>query len=201
MFDKLKIHARHGIESPICERWLKFCDGHEVHIHKDYNKWHDAGTYIADLVANNKGIVVNCDIDCFVMDWGIVRAIIKHMKINGIGYAGVRDDAATIPHRGNSREVMNPFFNIFDCDIMKVPYGWERLPFVHEPFDELFKGMRRENKYLTFSAKQGDDGISTELSFNGKVFCVHTWYAREYEHDELQRERINKIIERCEGLL
>ena len=109
MFDKLKIHARHGIESPICERWLKFCEGHEVHIHKDYNKWHDAGTYIADLVANNKGIVINCDIDCFVMDWGIVRAIIKHMKINGIGYAGVRDDAATIPHRGNSREVMNPF--------------------------------------------------------------------------------------------
>ena len=37
--------------------------------------------------------------------------------------------------------------------------------------------------------------------YNGKVFCVHTWYAREYEHDELQRERINKIIERCEGLL
>ena len=49
--------------------------------------------------------------------------------------------------------------------------------------------------------RQGEDGISTELYYNGGLYAVHSWYAREYGYDEFHTNRINKIIERCEQLL
>lgn len=202
MLGELDVHIRHSGSDLLVDKWMQFSGGNNVTIHDGYADWHEAGVYLADIIEANRGkVIVNCDIDCFVVNWELVHKIIKHMEICGYGYVGVRDDRFTIPHRDNSKDVMNPFFNIFDCRVASVPMDWERIPFVCEPYDEIFRGLRRSNKYMHLPNRQGEDGISTELYYNGGLYAVHSWYAREYGYDEFHTNRINKIIERCEQLL
>lgn len=48
--------------------------------------------------------------------------------------------------------------------------------------------------FVPFEGKTIMDGTTTEVYFNNQPVCLHTWYARKYNVDEFQTNRINNAI-------
>ena len=185
------VHLRGGCVEELRDMWYMFAPlGVGVEFIDGYLGWRDASAYLYDLVDANEGFVVNCDTDCFVYDWAIARELVGYMMRNGYSHCGVRDDAGTIPHRTNSRDVMNPFFGIFNTSILRDLPDVLRVTDGYEPFNGFYEYINRNYRPLYLGARQCLDGVSTELLFRGRSFCVHSWYGREFEE---HRERIRAV--------
>lgn len=83
----------------------------------NYRDWTDARRFLHDCILHSKGIVVVIDDDCFITDWGIVEQLVKDVIDNEYGFAGM-PDGGVIKHRTNSWVVPNPFFLVFNCDLL-----------------------------------------------------------------------------------
>jgi hypothetical protein len=164
--------------------------------------------------------ILNIDEDCFVTDWVVLCELIEYFIKGEYTHAGM-PDGGVHPGRTRSWAVQNPFFNIFyatkckrlivkkgrvaidkytfsDIGSYKEPVNIETCNHDNdEPFTGLFYYLHDKGNPLNLEAKVWEDGLTTELLFNGKPFCVHTWYSRNYGTDIEVTNRIDKIYEDC----
>lgn len=157
------------------------------------------------------------DEDVIFKDSNAVFSIIKTMKEEGITVSGVRD-GGIIKHRQFNPFVVNTFFTIINFkEILEI---WKKgevkkhqytLPnefeidnnnlkshdasSLYEPYYCFFLWLKRKGKkFLFLDAEMLTDTISNSISFKGKEFAYHTWYARSYNVNKKHTNRINSII-------
>lgn len=159
-----------------------------------FNHWTDAESYLHFIIQQGNGFIINCDNDCFIHDFRKVIAIRDFMQKHGYTHCGMRD-AGVSPHRSNHHQVMNPFFNIFNADAIK-----SMLPQIQpvenniEPYNAFFIHLHNHGKPLYLDAATRSDGITTHLMDHKRnYFALHSWYSRNFSHDELHRNRILNV--------
>lgn len=223
---KIAVYTR-SANSVLWERMCEFIPKDVVKYRcTGFNGFNEAVDYLYYMFehAHNNGVdyIVNIDEDCFIIDWANVLNLIEYVKENSFTYAGM-PDGCVHPLRSNSWAVHNPFFNVFNvssCNLLiraksksyinsftfegikKPTRPKERGTYDHnndEPFSGLFYYLHAKGKPFNLSAYIWGDGLTTELLFNGKPFCVHTWYSREYGTNEEVTNRINYLYEYCKN--
>ena len=162
------------------------------------NGWREAADYLWQIIQLDADLVVNCDEDCFIFNWGVVEELMQHMRTLGIAYAGMPDYEPNCPHRHNSHKVHNPFFTVYDPRAIrgrlhKQPPVDVRLPDtrIHEPYNGLYQAMYHRLPHTSLEGRPHADGISTVLHSAGKPFALHSWYGRCYTGTH--RQRIDEI--------
>lgn len=167
--------------------------------------WRDAIHYLHALLDIDADVVVNCDEDCFVMDWGVVERVCEAVMGPGLVMAGMPDVLEHCHHRNNAPFVHNPFFNVLRPAPIKAmlaghpTYANQVLLNVnppgcrfHEPFNAFFRVLfDHAAGTVPLDGRDHADGMSTWLSHAGVPFALHTWYSRQYEHDAVHRDRID----------
>jgi hypothetical protein len=187
-----------------------------------YDKENDSCIYLHDIIEYRRGWVVNLDEDCYVFNWKAVEEIINYMDENDYAYAGM-PDGGVCSTRERSWMTVNPFFNVFNVDKIRDKYvkrtreeidttpvpQWADMfkPVICtgkydlgavSPFSGLFNWLWFNFKVLNLDARNHPDRISTQLlDLNGKPFCAHSWYSREYNNDLRQKDRIDRLYEEC----
>ena len=80
---------------------------------------------------------------------------------------------------------MNPFFCIFNMDVIRFDKEYGDLQDIHEPFDKFWLRLHELNQsHVALNCETMDDEISTILCDGlDQPFAVHTWYSREYNTD------------------
>lgn len=188
-----------------------------------FGKWWQANDYLHHIINEGVEWVVNIDEDCFVTDWDAINALIYHMEHKGYDYAGMPDGGVS-PHRCRSWVVMNPFFTIFNAkkirenlidkrfiDSCGYQPNMERLKphfvtnaYNHnnvEPFSGFFYWLAGAFKPLYLDGMTHDDGISTTLlAPSTQQFCMHSWYAREFNTDICNRNRILSLYDEASSI-
>jgi hypothetical protein len=158
-------------------------------------------------------------------DFMIVDKLVFHEYLNScinskFTFCGVRDGGET-PMRDYSPIIPNTFclfvktrevFNLFVAgDILAEP-GLEvsdykelketfKNPYnlfgKEEPYYNFFLYyMRRGLKVKFIETQNGEDNETLVCDDDGRVFGVHTWYARDFSRDNFSAERIMKILNR-----
>lgn len=165
-------------------------------------------------------IAINVDEDCFITDLDAVLALAKKAQTEGWINIGCSDAGKGVPRKGDP-EVTNPFFNIFN--LHEIRRSWNAYRLIPELKRDSYKGIEPYYNFFhwlvrTFPGRtlyldneHHADGITTRLDF-----CLHTWFARQYNTGLLtrlfegndvkevdHRQRINAIIDEayaCRGL-
>ena len=176
---------------------------------KQFAGFSGALEYLLHLFEGNtyNGFIVNCDEDFFLTNESLVDAIIEQMKIDGYAYCGV-PDGGVISHRNKSVFNVNPFFNVFNVDLIKTKFASfnnskqfeygnqvEKNANLDEPFAGFFYWLHLNFKHANFTNIESTDGISTIIKINDKPMGIHSWYSRHYGIDEAQTLRIDNCIE------
>ena len=157
-------------------------------------------------------IAINVDEDCFITDLDAVLALAKRAQVEGWINIGCSDAGKGVPRKGDP-EVTNPFFNVFNLhDIRRSWNAYRLIPELKrdsykgiEPYYNFFHWLVRTfpGRTLYLDNEHHADGITTRLDF-----CLHTWFARQYNTGLLtrlfegndvkevdHRQRINAIID------
>ena len=157
-------------------------------------------------------IVINVDEDCFITDLDAVLALAQRVWDEGWVNAGCSDAGRGVPRKGDP-EVTNPFFNVFN--LAEIRKEWEPSRLIPElkkdsyrgiePYYNFFHWMVRTfpDRTLYLDNERHTDGVTTRLAF-----CLHTWFARQFnpglltrlfegndKKDVDHRLRINAIID------
>lgn len=161
------------------------------------------------------------DEDVFMENSKLIRALIEKMVDEKIDVYGVRD-AFIGDIRQFNPEVLNTFLFIMKLknvlpiycinEIKKNQYlvphefgnkisvqpGNYNYEILAEPYYCFFLWLKRKGmnfKYLKTSQNYFEnDSITTTIYVDDLIFCHHTWYAREYNKCNIQKNRINKVI-------
>ena len=174
---------------------------------QQFTGFHGALTYLLHILENYNGIIVNADEDFFVTNEDLIDQVIADMTRNDFAYCGV-PDKGIISHRDKSFFHVNPFFNVFNVDMIQTKlskfdqskvYDYanqcEKNGNVDEPFAGLFYWLHLNFKHANFTKITSTDGTSTVININDKPIGIHSWYSREYGKDVKQTERIDKCLE------
>ncbi len=173
LFDRMKSFIPEGIEVIKCDQ---------------FQDWHQADKYLYHIIDNcPTRWAVNIDIDCYVYDWSELLKDVKFIDRHDLCVMGMPDSIDYHPQRFHSKHAMNPFFNIFNVEIIrelkeKDGFTWEEIAQTKigrengEPFHGFFQWLAinktpyKMNTYVHF------DGITTQ----GGNMLYHTWYSRHY---------------------
>jgi hypothetical protein len=180
-----------------------------------FDDWIGAVKYLEHILSiPDVDFIVNIDLDCFITDWSQVESIIEEMDELGFTHAGI-SDAEMKGRENDSWVVMNPFFNVFNMkQIRKLVYfgNWGRIykqgynidwseiegnykqPFT-EPFNGIFNWLYTYGYALFLDSETNNDGISVDVKVYQKPFAHHSWYSREFNHDDFHRQRIINLYE------
>lgn len=176
---------------------------------KQFPAYNGALDYLLHLFESNKysGYIVNADEDFFLMNEGLLDSVILSMQKNNFAYCGV-PDGGIISHRNNSVFNVNPFFNVFNVDLIKTKiksfnnskqYDYankvEKNAVLNEPFAGFLYWLHLNFTGANFTHIESTDGISTVIKINDKPLGIHSWYSREYGKDPAQTERIDRCLE------
>ena len=71
-------------------------------------------------------IAINVDEDCFITSKEAVMRLVDYVVENGIANAGCPDGGAYIP-RGQNPLVTNPFFNVFNLNLIRAHYSKDAI--------------------------------------------------------------------------
>jgi len=174
-----------------------------------FDHWRDALSYLHEVLNIDADVVVNCDEDCFILDWTAVEDLIAAMVNGNHCYAGMPDTPLNHPGRNNGWFVHNPFFNVFfphhvQRALLETPWYAHAVAVNsnpegcahHEVFNNFFHALYQRTSGLALQGRLHADGFSTELSMPGhRPFALHSWYGRAYDTDPLQCARINALYE------
>jgi hypothetical protein len=142
--------------------------------------------------------VVQLDEDCFLFRPEAIHDMCLRMLEEKIAYAGMREKDC--PLRKNTKGLtdyyINSFFMITQPGLI-IPkmidpeqiLGWEKSGSTWlEPYWNIIGYLHSMGLKCHYIAnRQHTDGISTILSdFNGKDFCIHTWFARLWDMPNLE---------------
>lgn len=149
------------------------------------------------------------DEDCLLYRTDVLEDIVSYMENNGIGMLGV-PDGGSVEIRRHRPDVPNLFFVVMDVSLLRVfdiseyrdfqvTLGEVGETYAFDSFEPYYKTLcfmveRLGCKFTPLKAVTLGDGISTEVYFNGRPMCLHTWYARKYNVDSFHTERINTAI-------
>ena len=178
------------------------------------------GYFYTMLEDESCDIAINVDEDCFITDLDAVLALARKAHAEGWVNIGCSGAGTGVPRKG-SPEVTNPFFNIFN--LHEIRRAWNAYRLIPELKRDSYKGIEPYYNFFhwlvrTFPGKtlyldnmHHADGITTRLAF-----CLHTWFARQYNTGLLtrlfegndvkevnHRQRIDAIIDEayaCRGL-
>lgn len=216
---KITIRTRSQNKS-LHKRMLKFIPkGIEAVCHTGYNSWKHASTFLHDAIDTTNDILIVLDEDAFIIDWNGVEQLCQFIRQNNYTHAGI-PDGGIISHRTHSFLNINPFFAIFNCDTInplkskvsrelidksefeiemeeRLKPDWLTGEFNHdtiEPFSGLFYWLAKIGNPLFLEASTLDDQISTEVKgLHKEGLCLHSWYSRLYETDDVTKMRIDSI--------
>jgi len=177
----------------------------------------DASNYLYFIISNGADWIINLDEDAFITKWESVLELIEFMAINEYEYCGMPDSGVSC-HRRNSWMVCNPFFNIFNTNVlrkkmenlerseidnfqMKDEMEKYKPPFIRrnykeefsEPYNGFFYWLMSAGKGLFLDGIDHYDGISTKLLWNNKPFLYHAWYTREFHFNPKKRKRTLRL--------
>lgn len=172
-----------------------------------FDHWRDALHYLHEILNTDADVVVNCDEDCFVHDWGQVEQLIGAMGRLGASYAGMPDTRDHHPGRNNGVFVHNPFFNVFhpravQQTLLDTPWYAHAVTVNSNPagcadaevFNNFFAALHGQLLGVDLRGRLHADGTSTVLSMNGGApFALHAWYSRAYTTDAATRKRIHAL--------
>lgn len=179
-----------------------FRPDHEFHCCTTFQTGYGAVEYLFHLLSYD-GFIVNCDEDCFIRREDAIQEIIDHMRTHGYAYCGV-PDGGVVSHRFNSWANMNPFFNVFNLDVIKpilaqtsraeieqfyqidaqkappsLPYAWSHTR--SEPYAGLFYWLNYTFTPLYLTVREHSDTITTVVEdLHGQPFAYHSWWSRKY---------------------
>ena len=127
-------------------------------------------------------IAVNIDEDAFIVDPQAVLDLVDTLLEGGYANIGCSDgDPATT---GRDPVVTNPFFNIFNLQLIRTRFDRKALvrkPEDREPYYPFFHWLAATFPTLYLPARRHADGITTiALDPQGRVLCLHTWFSRFY---------------------
>lgn len=173
-------------------------DFFEVERMTGYNAWEDADRFLRDVIKECDHYAVIMDEDMFTYNFAAIPAMVQHMAANGYTHAGMPDRGVS-PHRTLSWYVLNPFFNIINCKLIKERGGLAPVDcpkFMAAPmfeiFDDLYLQMWKVGNPLYLNAATLSDGLTTHLQdHDGNYFALHTWHSREWKNGH--RERILNV--------
>ena len=180
--------------------------------------------YLHAIVTQQTGWVVNLDEDCFITDQGALERLIEFMQQHKYDYCGMPDGGIT-PHRTRNWQCMNPFFNVFNLDVIQplyVEYTRKQIdtcvePYMlppdivnpayvtrdrTEPFCGFFYWLLTHTRPLFLDAQMHGDGTSTILlDHRRQPFAYHAWYSRLFGHDQDHTQRTMLLYHQARGLL
>ena len=164
-------------------------------------------SYLLHVLENYNGFIVNADEDFFVTNEDLVDQVINDMVANDFAYCGV-PEKGVIAHRDKSYFQVNPFFNVFNVDLIKTKlaafdqskvYEYankvEKDGNVDEDYAGLFYWLHLNFKHGNFTKITSTDGTSTVININDKPIGIHSWSGTQYGKDLKQTERIDKCLE------
>lgn len=146
-----------------------------------------------------------------------VFSIIEKMNHENYTVCGVRD-GGVIKHRNHNPHVINTFFSILNLksvleiwnkkEVLKNQYTLkgefkDNLNLLYEsdetslfePYYCFYFWLRRNNKkFLFLDAKMESDDLANTVLFQNAPILLHTWYARNYNKDTEQTDRINSYL-------
>lgn len=166
------------------------------------------GYFYSMLKDTSCDIAINIDEDAFITDPEAMLDLAEYVIENGYANAGCPDGGG-YGMRGGNPIVTNPFFNIFDLNLIRTKYTLESVKnFNHtaytdelfakfpkevlkthyrldrsdlEPYYKFFYWLAYNFKTLYLPSGRHKDGITTVLyNQNQQEICLHTWYARFY---------------------
>lgn len=170
-------------------------------------------------------IAINVDEDCFVNDLQAVWDLLDVVIDGGYANAGCPDGGGNCPRHGNP-VVTNPFFNIFNLQLIRTKYSKSavknynykadqdrlmknypqellvtRYDFNNksyvEPYYPFFLWLAGNFDCLYLPTKMHDDKISTLLyDQQGRMLCAHSWFARFYSTPSWIAHTIQKVVGR-----
>jgi hypothetical protein len=175
------------------------------------------GYFYTMLTDETCDIAINVDEDCFITDLDTVLVLAKKAQSEGWVNIGCSDAGRGVPRKGDPT-VTNPFFNVFNLhDIRRAWNAYRLIPELKqdsykgiEPYYNFFHWMVRTfpGKTLYLDNERHTDGITTRLDF-----CLHTWFARQYNpgilthlfegndrKDVNHRQRIDAVINEAYAL-
>lgn len=153
-------------------------------------------------------IAINVDEDAFIVNIEAVLELANQVVEKGYANAGCPDGGGFCPRSGNPI-VTNPFFNIFNLELIRTKFSKADVKSVHypdikkrlienfpterlitkydfdryeyEPYYPFFFWLAANFNTLYLPSKRHSDGISTILLDNdGNELCMHSWFARFY---------------------
>jgi len=175
---------------------------------KQFQGYNGALDYLLHLFTHNfSGIIVNADEDFFIVNEDLLDNVINTMVEKGYAFCGV-PDGGIISHRNNSVFNVNPFFNVFNVDLIKTKiasfdnskqYQYankvEKNGNLNEPFAGFLYWLHDNFLGANFTDIESTDGVSTIIKINDRPMGIHSWYSREYGKDVAQTERIDRCYE------
>jgi hypothetical protein len=87
-------------------------------------------------------IAINVDEDCFITSKEAVMSLVEYVVDNGFANAGCPDGGSWVPRGGNPL-VTNPFFNVFNLNLIREKFSKERI----ETFDYTSCRQEMEASY------------------------------------------------------
>lgn len=165
------------------------------------------GYFFTMLRDTDCDIAINVDEDAFIVDPQAVLDLAVTLRDGGYANIGCSDgDSATT---GRDPVVTNPFFNIFDLELIRSAFDRKKLVSRledAEPYYPFFHWMAATFPTLYLPAKRHKDSTTTiALDPQGRTLCLHTWYSRFYSmpswivrriepEQGMQKERIDAVI-------
>lgn len=166
------------------------------------------GYFYTMLAYKDCDIAINVDEDAFIVNIEAVLELADYVVEKGYANAGCPDGGGFCPRSGNPI-VTNPFFNIFNLELIRTKFSKADIKSTHypdikqrliaefppellitrydldryeyEPYYQFFIWLAANFKTLYLPSKVHSDGISTILLDNGgKELCMHSWFARFY---------------------
>ena len=149
------------------------------------------GYFYAMLDDGECDVAINVDEDAFVSDLDAVLDMAEMALREGYVNVGCPDAGPGMLRRG-APEVTNPFFNVFNLELIRTKWeagvmpaqlAKERAAGCLEPYYPFFRWLLAAfpDRTCYVSAHKHNDRITTVIATpEGRDFVMHTWFARFY---------------------
>ncbi len=181
------------------------------------------GYFYTILTYQECDIAINIDEDAFLIDPQTMLSLADWVIGEGYANAGCPDGGVGCPRVGNPI-VTNPFFNIFNLELIRSKYdlsaiksfnyddhkkemiaafpnisftrGYDFEKIDYEPYYPFFLWLAYNFKTYYLNSQIHPDGLSTILyGREGQPFLLHSWFARFYKVTKDQTLRIDALID------
>lgn len=171
--------------------------------------------FIRDYMQAQYEYIVLVDEDCLMIDSNAINEIIEMMEKSDVDIVGVAD-GNEVKIRIHRPDVPNLFFTIFktkklqnlnlnEINSFPIPQGYVGKTFAYDNFEPYYSYLcyfvygRGCNFFPLKAETSGVDNFTTEVYYEDRIICAHTWYSRAYNGREKESgghtRRINESLE------